>query len=351
MKILLVSDVDLPESHLFCGLSERKNEVYLICRHDAPYQDRLRKSGITIFHESFSGRFSLSAIRFIREKVKLMKPDIVHYFNSRGLSNGLIATIGINVKSVAYRGTVGHLSRYDPSAWLTFFNPRLNRIICVSEAVRSYLIKVGIASNKVVTIYKGHRCSWYNVASATRAEENIPENAIIVCCAANIRPVKGVDYLIRAFASLTNLHPNLHLLLVGEIRCKKVANLLKGLKNVHVKGYRRDVGSLIAMSDIFVMCSVEREGFPKAVIEAMSCGIPPIVTNVGGMVEMVQDHQDGLIVPPKNIIKLAKAILDLSTDKSLRTKLGQNAKESVELRFSIESTIDDTLRLYNELLL
>src|SRR5690606_18178850 len=99
-----------------------------------------------------------------------------------------------------------------------------------------------------------------------------------------------------------------------------------------------------------VLPALRREGLPKTVIEAMAYGVPPIVTAVGGSPELVNDHEQGLVVPPGDAPARAAAILELYRDPALRARLGAAARERLAPSFTIEATVGRTLALYREVL-
>ena len=297
-------------------------------------------------------KFSLSGVKTIRSVLTCAPFDIVHSFTGRALSAALFASVGIPVKHVAYRGTVGHLSRLDPSSWCTFLNPRLSKIVCVSNAVREYLISMGVPSYKTKTIYKGHSLSWYDsLVTPSRESLNIPPDAFVIGCTANMRPVKGVDLLVEALP-LVPKDLNVHLLLVGEVRDERILTLAQNpaiRDRIHFTGFRRDATSLIRACNCTVMASREREGLPKAVIESMAQSIPPIVTKIGGMPELVEDALSGLVIPPKDIGALAAAMTRMARSPELVRSLGNGARRRIERFFAIEGTIDAHAHLYSEL--
>lgn len=353
MRVLvLTARTDLPEAHLLAGLARRGVEIHVMCEAEAPHQELLSSAGISLSHHTFSSRLSPRSVLEVRKMVQRGKFDLIHYFSARALSCGLLGTTGVPVRHVAYRGTVGHLSRMDPSSWLSFLHPRLDRIICVSEAVRHYLIDKGIAPHKAVTIYKGHRTSWYEGTKVDlRNYLNIPSDHPIISCAANMRAVKGVDVLLEAFSRLPE-ELNAHLVLIGEVRDERIKKLIEETKfpsRLHSLGYRKDATTLIAGSDLFVMSSIAREGLPKAVIEAMSLGVCPIVSAVGGMPELVINEECGAVVPPKEREALAQAITRLALDPVKRAELAHAARARIQDHFSIEQTIERTLSVYQEL--
>jgi len=339
---------DRSETEVCCGLVRKGVDVDMICHRDAPERERLREGGVRLAHLDIRHRLDFAAVRGVREKIDAWQPDIIHAPRNGSLSVSLLASRGRAVKHTAYRGTIGHLSRWDPASWLTYFHPRVDRISCVSEAVRRYLLSMRIPAEKLVTIHKGHDLSWYaGEPTATREELGVPDGAFVIGFVGSIRPVKGIDVLVRAMALLPATL-NARALLVGELRAPSIERLVADLAlqdRICFAGFRRDAAFLPRLCDAFVMPSLEREGLPRAVIEAMAQSVPVIVTNVGGMPELVRDGECGLVVPPGEAQALAKAVESLARDAGLRCRLGPAGRERIRTHFNVETTT----RRYREL--
>jgi glycosyltransferase involved in cell wall biosynthesis len=278
--------------------------------------------------------------------------DIVYALSNRGLSCTVLGLINQDVPIATYRGTVGHLSWIDPSSWLTFLNPKVKRIVCVSEAVADYLREIKLPEERIVTIYKGHNIEWYTSTPPPRSSLGIPDDAFVVGCTAMMRPVKGVDILIQAVESLLDELPQLHLILIGGIKDPAIEQLLESFPDtsrLHLTGYRNDATALATLCDATVMASKTREGFPKSVIEAMSQGVPAIVTNVGGMPELVGHGSAGLIVPPSNVPALANAIRTLYHDRHHARELGRLGQQRIAEVFNVTTTVEKMHAVFQEL--
>jgi glycosyltransferase involved in cell wall biosynthesis len=99
-----------------------------------------------------------------------------------------------------------------------------------------------------------------------------------------------------------------------------------------------------------VLPSIEREGLPKALLEAMSVGVAPIATRVGGMPEVVEDGVNGLVVAPADSAALVAAIVKMASDGGARAKYAAAAFETIRTKFTVERSVEKTLNLYRELL-
>jgi glycosyltransferase involved in cell wall biosynthesis len=119
--------------------------------------------------------------------------------------------------------------------------------------------------------------------------------------------------------------------------------------NVQFVGEYSDVSTLFAAADFAVLSSWE-EGFSNVILEAMTAGLPMIVTDVGGNAEAVLHEETGLVVPPHNPQALGQAILRLARDPELGQRLGDAGRTRVRQEFSIERCVNAHHALYEELL-
>lgn len=334
---------------MFQAIKEHGHDVHAAVDPLAERLHMLSEAEVPVTPLLFKRRIDLRAIGAIQRLVKDFSPDIIHTFNKRSLTNVLIATAGTHVPIIGYRGVRGNIHRLSPESRLTFFNERLLKIICVCKAVEKSLHIAGISEKKTVTIYKGHDVDWYQPADRSAFTEwNIPQRAFVIGCAAKMRPRKGIGVLIRAIEQMNN--PNVHLILAGEIADTKLSRLIKSIsmtKHIHPIGFRKDACALMGACDVFVMPSLRREGLPRAAIEAMAQRTPAIVTDVGGMPELVRHGQEGLVIPPGNVQALTNAIRTLVDSNPKRLALANAARQRIIDSFDIKSTVKQTLAVYD----
>ena len=167
----------------------------------------------------------------------------------------------------------------------------------------------------------------------------------------------GIEYLIKAFKILSDKYPELplKLLIVGggslETELKNLAKEL-GIWNKTIftgKVPFEEVPVYHNMLSVSVSVSVsESESFGVAVVEAMACGKPVVVSNVGGLPEVVEDGKTGFVVPPKNPEKTAEAIERLVLDKDLRKNMGQAARDRVINLYNWDNCVDRMIKIYDE---
>jgi glycosyltransferase involved in cell wall biosynthesis len=353
MRVLVIgTTVDKPEAHILQGLLRCGVHIHFLGTPLPEHEALLRASGASITHHNFAHRFDLKGISLIRKIVREDSINLIYALSNRGLSCTVLGLINQNIPIATYRGTVGHLSWLDPSSWLTFLNPKVKKILCVSEAVAQYLRDIKLPEERIVTIYKGHDIEWYRSDPPSRAAFDLPKEAFVVGCTAMMRPVKGVDILIQAVASLQRELPDLHLMLVGGIKDPTIERLIASVperSRIHLTGYRKDATQLATVCDVTVMASKTREGFPKSIIEAMSQGVPAIVTAVGGMPELVGHGTAGMIVPPSDVTALADAIRSLYNDRERARELGRLGQRRIAEVFNVATTVEKMHGVFKEL--
>ena len=178
-----------------------------------------------------------------------------------------------------------------------------------------------------------------------------PGDAVVAGFVGRMRPVKGVDVLIRA---MDDLPANVHLLLVGEVADARVLRLAQATDSrrtrIHFAGHSTNVLGLLDLCDLFVLPSIEREGLPRAAIEAMCRRKPVVASQVGGLPELLDRGNAGLLVPPRDPVALARALAGLAADPDFRSRLGDAGRRQIESRFHVRETIRETLALHQRLL-
>jgi len=173
-----------------------------------------------------------------------------------------------------------------------------------------------------------------------REREGFAPEDVLFVCVARFFPQKNHLLLLDSFAQGVASNPHAHLLLVGsgplELEVKKRAEAL-GLRNkTRFLGVRADIPEILGAADAFVLSS-DWEGNPLSVMEAMAAGKPVICTTVGGVPELVEDGECGLLVPQRDEKALAKAMKYILEDSGARTLMGRaSARRAVE-RFDLKT--------------
>ncbi|MCB0634380.1 MAG: glycosyltransferase family 4 protein [Lewinella sp.] len=361
MKVLVISSYDdnwnavRPEGELFIGLHRRGVQVTIMTQGDTPYAQRFRQEGVRVIDFHPKHKFRRSETAFIRDELVQGEYDVLHLFNNRSIINGIRAARRLPVKVVTYRGYAGNIHWYDPAAYLTHLNPRVDAITCVSMAVKEALDQqLFFDTSKTVVVHKGHDPGWYtDVEKADLAEFDFPPEAIVVSMVANARRMKGLPYLLAATRQLPTELP-LYFLLIGRgLDSPEVISALKDTPyrdRFRFAGFRKDVLQLVRSSDFSVLPSIHGEGLSKVILESMFLGKPMIMTDIGGNRGLAGHGKSGLIVPPKDPAALAEALRLLASDPELRASMGEAAKVYIAEHFGLQKSVNRQLEVYQQLL-
>ena len=238
------------------------------------------------------------------------------------------------------------------------------------------LIPLGIPQNSISFLTK-------HAARKALAEAiKIPARNLIIVIGtiAELTKNKGLEYFIEAIAKLSHfpvdqsnktkadnrqlqtknysperehseLDVKLKTIIIGEGEERKKLEILiqrYGLQEiVFLAGFIPDAAQYLKAFDLFVLSSL-KEGLPYTIIEAMHAGVPVIGSRVGGIPDLIEQEGTGIIVPPKNPQALSDAIKRLLDDEALRKKFGKQSQKRAQERFSFETMLSATIRLYNE---
>ena len=232
---------------------------------------------------------------------------------------------------------------------------RAVQMVAVAEDIRRFLIdRVGATPAKVRTIYNGVGakavCS-AEEGARVRRELGIPEATPVIGTIANLYPVKGHTYLLKAAAEVAKVVPQAVWLLAGRGhllgQLQDEACRLGIAERVRFLGFRDDPAALLQALDLFVLPSLS-EGLSVAVLEAMAAGKPVVATDVGGNREVIVDRRTGFLVPARDPSALAARTMTLLTDKRLADLYGMNGKARIRQEFSLERMVSAYEQLYAE---
>lgn len=190
---------------------------------------------------------------------------------------------------------------------------------------------------------------------ATRAQLGVPEGGFLFAHAGRADPQKDHPALARAFNQVQAECPHAWLLLCGtglergEPYFEALPFTAGARQQVLALGPRDDLPELWQSADTFVLSSLG-EAFPNVVAEAMACGLPCIVTDVGDAAEIVEDT--GIVVPPRDVHSLEQAMLNMLHMPTIdRQRLGRTARARIQARFTLEKMANGFRRVWREVLM
>jgi glycosyltransferase involved in cell wall biosynthesis len=234
--------------------------------------------------------------------------------------------------------------------------------VAMSRAIREELQVAGVEPGRIAHLPHGVDTRHFRPASpaersAIRRRLRIPETAHVVCYTGRLLRGKGLPTLVEAFARIAAREPAAHLLLVGSgegqalsIEDELVARVRDaGLAaRVTFTGRVESVEEHLRASDVFAFPSVF-EALGISLIEAAASGLPAVGSRTGGIVDVIEDGESGLLVAPGDVEGLAEALLTLAGDAALRARMGRNAARLAVRRFDFADSVVRYRALFAEL--
>ena len=293
--------------------------------------------------------YFLNVLR-VRTFIKKIKPELVHahYATSYGFL-GMFS----NFKPFIVTGWGADIFDSPKSIFLkcllkkTFKNA--NSISVLSEITRIEMKK--LTDKHVHLIPFGVDITKFSSAEKTT------DGIIRIGTIRTLSEKYGVEYLIRAFAELTEKHTNIELHIVGDgplrVKFEELVVELNIENKVVFYGYVNQNSDfekyikILSNFDIFCILSIlDSETFGVAAVEASSCEIPVVASSVGGLPEVVEDGKTGIIVAPKSVDQTFKALEILVNDPNLRLEMGKNGRLKVEKMYNWKSNTQQMIDLY-----
>jgi L-malate glycosyltransferase len=336
---------------LLHGLNREKFQAHVLRLQNRPWSQinstilQCDESVISIYKFNRMSTYInfIKLIKFIRE----YKPHVVHTFFPVGNILGVIAA-----RLAGVENTVS--SRRDYGEWMNsrylmatrFANKFVTKIVANSYSVRKLTEKKEhTRKGQVEVILNGiDATEFYNIEKDTdlKARLNIPEHDKVVGIVANFSPVKNHATFIKAAAEIAAVRKDVSFVLVGTGEMQSELESLGASLNIAHKlvftGPQKEVIPYLSIMDVGVNCSL-REGLSNAVMEYMAAGVPCVVSNASGNIDLITHDENGYIFEINDYKMMANLVLGLFDDAETRQKFIKNARGKIESEMSLEAML------------
>ncbi len=289
----------------------------------------------------------VDAIKRMKRIFRSFKPDIISpHMNEAAWLPGMIARKAWPDAVIArirteYDPPKKHfINRYVHHAWIDHLvvGSQLHKRLC--EEILDY------QPEKISVVYGGVDAGLYNPGlrqtSNFRNEIGATANEVLIGLLARLDPVKGHEFALEALSRISSLPAPFRLVIIGYEAertyawLKEQATALGVQNRIYCAGYRNDLPEVLGALDIGLISSVGSEANSRAALEFMACGKPVISTSVGVIPEIIQNQEQGLIVPPCDIEQMGRAMEKLVANPVLRINMGKAARKKVLDNFSLD---------------
>ncbi|MBK7047588.1 MAG: glycosyltransferase family 4 protein [bacterium] len=339
-------------------LRARGHAVLPLCAPGSPIEERLRAEGFVPETADLWGKVHPRQAWRLSRLIGRRKIDLVHCDWSRDLFT-LVPALALHRRvPLVLHKHVGVLA--GKRLWVHYaLYRRVDHVIAISDVIHGNFIAMHpIDPRKVVTIHNGIDPGRFRPDPATRArlraELGYADDDLVVGIVGRVTPSKGHREFLGMATRLAVTHPRARFLVVGEATRGEEDEgraILDGIataglaERVKVTGFRPDVPDLLAAMDVFAFPS-HNEAFGLALIEAMATGLPTVSADCDGVLDIVEEGNTGLMVPPRDGERLALATARLLDDDGLRARMGAAGRARVLAHFTAERMAQDLERLY-----
>ena len=346
--------------HLLRHFDKDVFEVTAVVPKGSDLVPRIKDCGIPVI-ETEHGRDASHDRGGIGELCRIMrriKPHIVHTHSS------LDAKIAAYLCGVKCRIYTRH-SVFDPPKKLTTFpgkqiaggvnNTLATRIIAVAQAAADILTATGVKEEKITVILNGVEpltASPAEECAALRQQLGFAEGDFVCGISARMEPYKGHSYLVETAKAVCAARPDAKFLVMGTgTSYEETVRLAHeaGLDGKMVfTGFVIDVVPYYSIMNLSLNCSWGTEATSLALIEAMSLGLPAVVTSFGGNPGVIENGVNGFLVPEKDSAAMAEAILRIMNDGELYKSLSEGAKRRFGEKFTARAMTEQLENVYKE---
>jgi glycosyltransferase involved in cell wall biosynthesis len=335
-------------------------EVSILClERRGTLAERAESLGARVVCVDKPDGFRPGIVRPIRAVLRDLAPDVVHTHQIGPLFYTGLAAARLSVPLLVHteHGKVNYAARRR-TRWLGRVAAGFaRRFYCLSRDMVDHVTAARIVpGHKLHVIQNGIDTSFYlqpRDGGQVRRSLGIPPDAPLVGTVGRLTEVKRQDVLIDAFAEVVRRIPSARLLLVGggplhEALRQRAATL--GLaQRVHFTGYQTDTTPYLYAMDVFTLTS-RSEGMPQALLEACVAARPVVATRVGGIPEVIEQGETGLLVPPGEVLPLADALCEVIDHRECAAAMGRRASQRVVARFDISRMAQEYHRDFFEML-
>ncbi|WP_321421165.1 glycosyltransferase family 4 protein [uncultured Methanobacterium sp.] len=370
MKICILSMDFLPNiggiaAHVYelaKALVDEGNEVHVISVRTENQHEYEKIDGIHI-HKLFKPKnqytgllyYLISVMRKLRDLNSKIKFDIVH---SHSVDDSIPLIFFPSLTVIETEHSSGFLENIDNNKRIRFYRWILNhanQVICPSLELKDYVIKIGINPSRVNYIPNGVDIKKFNPKVEKKEITGIKKEEKIVLCPRRLEPKNGVIYFVKAIPQVLKKVNNVKFLIAGYgSESEKIKNESKKLKiedNIVFLGSvpNDEMPNLYTSSSIVVLPSL-KEATSIAGLEAMASGKPLVGSDVGGIPQIIEDNQTGLIIPPQREDLLASALISILSDDQKPILMGEKAYKKVKNEFDWTIIAKRTMNIYKRAL-
>lgn len=345
-------------------LQQNGFEVSILTRHEKGLSRFDTVDGIPVYRLPAPGPKPIAAASYVWSAARLLsklQPDLIHAHEILSPASAAMLykrSHHLPIVATLHRGgLLGDIYKLKRRPFgrqrLRSLTREIDSFVVISQEIDGELAALGVSPQKRVFIPNGVDTAHFSPISRSKRDElrdqlSLPRDALIAVYVGRFVVEKRVDHLLTLWPEIRLAFPRALLLLIGT---GEESSRLQAMSSpgVQFTGQVDDAANYLRAADIFVLPS-STEGLSVSMLEALSSGVPALVTSVGGAPDVIQHHMNGYLIPPDNLPALKEGLSTLLGDEALRGRLGKNGRECILADYSLESIAMQSCALYQKLL-
>lgn len=337
-------------------MSEYDNiEQFILCPTGSVLSEKIKNSDVKFFTASRKSKFSLQFLREIKRIIKNENISIVHVHDSNAFSLTLLALKKFPEVKLIYSRKRNNRISNNYFKKLKYNHPRINKIVCVSDAVKEVFRPILKSMDHVITIYDGIDVQKFQNKQSQNIlhkEYGLDNDTIVIANIASLTDQKDIYTFIDTAAKIVqNTDKEIHFFVIGDGELRDELTAYKKSKQLDNKitftGFRNDIAEILPEIDILLMSSIV-EGLPLTIYEAFATRVPVVSTNAGGIGEAIEHKETGMICSIKDADSLAEHTLELLNTPDLVKRITDNGNTLVNERFTLEVMKSNYYKMYSD---
>ena len=335
--------------------SSRYNVSLISLRRKDLSEDTLEQFGVDVTYLA-RHKFDPGTFTHLLGVLKKKRADVVHMHGYGATTFGRLCAWRMAIPAILHEHANHTDTPWFQKAADRLLAPHTDLAIAVSQSTAEFTVRARLMpAERTKVVYLGSPLDEFARArspgevAAARAALGIEPETIAVGTITRLMPSKGNQYLVEAVREITTRQPNARVYIAGEGELaedlREQARAL-GLGNRLVfLGFQRDVAAVLTALDIVVFPSLW-EGTPLTAFEALAAGKPIVSTDADGLLDILTDRRDAIVVPKRNAGALARAVIDVIEQPGLAERLGREAHQT-GARYDIALFVRKMERLYD----
>jgi glycosyltransferase involved in cell wall biosynthesis len=317
-------------------------------------EDTLEQYGIDV---TYMGRHKFDPATYpaLLKVLRRKQADVLHMHGYGATTFGRLCAWRMGLPSILHEHANHGDTPWFQKAADRALAPHTDIALAVSESTREFTVRARLMPDaRTKTVYLGAPLDEFarprsvEEVAAARAALGIAADTIAVGTVTRLMPAKGNEFLVAAVPAIVQRHPRARIYITGEGELQSVladqARALGLADRLVFLGFQRDVAAVLSAYDVLVFPSLW-EGTPLTVFEALAMGKPIVATDADGLMDVLKDQRDALVVPTRDAARLAGAVNTLIEQPELAARLAAGARRT-GARYDIQAFVTKMERLY-----